>query len=435
MGTEAAEDVTRTLSARFSKDFQHQRALSNSPSELVGRDHNVGSDENFSDAQITRFWCTLRSRGRRSHEQGTTIRNAITWDSDDSGPAPLIAMQGITIPAMVGNPQLGGRRNRRQTLRRCQLANTAPTVTFAAPTSPVDGSATQTLTGTFSDDQGNDTATVTIAASLGTLGAVTKDDAAGTWEAEYTAPASTASEQTDTVTVTATDDGSLTDTASQNVTIRVTDLMPSLPPIFSQSATVGTAFSLTFSAATGGDPPLTYALSGNPAWLTLSGFTLSGTPDATGTHQVRVTVEDDDGDTAFRQFALTVSAAVDLMPSLPAIDDQTATVGTAFSLTFDAATSGDTPLSYSVSGNPAWLTLSTRTLSGTPTGTGTHTVTVTVTDDDGDTDTSSFTLTVSAAAVLLTLADFDVPSGHEEVDAALITSGLDNERLALQHRP
>ena len=41
---------------------------------------------------------------------------------------------------------------------------------------------------------------------------------------------------------------------------------------------------------------------------------------------------------------LTVAAAADLMPSLPAIDDQTATVGTAFSLTFDAATSGDAPV-------------------------------------------------------------------------------------------
>ena len=306
------------------------------------------------------------------------------------------------------------------------VTNTAPTVTFTAPTSPVDGSATQTLTGTFSDPEGNDTATITIAASLGTAGAVTKDDAAGTWEADYTAPASTSSAQTDTVTVTATDDGALTDTASQDITINATDLMPSLPPIFSQSATVGTAFSLTFSAATGGDPPLTYALSGNPAWLTLSGFTLSGTPTATGTHQVRVTVEDDDGDTDFRQFALTVSAAADLTPSLPAIANQTATVGTAFSLTFNAATSGDTPLDYSVSGNPAWLTLSGLTLSGTPTGTGTHTVTVTVTDDDGDTDAQSFTLTASAAAVLLTLADFDVPSGHDEVDVALITSGLDN---------
>ena len=212
---------------------------------------------------------------------------------------------------------------------------------------------------------------------------------------------------------------------SGTITTAAVDLMPSLPTIFSQSATVGTAFSLTFSAATGGDPPLTYSLSGNPAWLTLSGFTLSGTPDATGTHQVRVTVEDDDGDTAFRAFILTVSAAADLTPSLPAIANQSATVGTVFSLTFSAATGGDTPLAYTVSGNPAWLTLSDRTLSGTPTATGTHTVEVTVEDDDGDTDSDSFTLTVSAAAVLLTLADFVVPSGHDEVDAALITSGLD----------
>ena len=87
---------------------------------------------------------------------------------------------------------------------------------MAAPTSPVDGSATQTVTGTF---QTTIKATIPplspLRPRLGTLGAVTKDDAAGTWEADYTAPASTASEQTDTVTVTATDDGALTDTASQ----------------------------------------------------------------------------------------------------------------------------------------------------------------------------------------------------------------------------
>ena len=67
-------------------------------------------------------------------------------------------------------------------------------------------------------------------------------------------------------------------------------------------------------------------------------------------------------------------------------------------LTFDAATSGDTPLSYSVSGNPAWLTLSNRTLSGTPTATGTHTITVTVEDDDGDTDDDTFVLTTTSAS-------------------------------------
>ena len=69
------------------------------------------------------------------------------------------------------------------------------------------------------------------------------------------------------------------------------------------------------------------------------------------------------------------------MPSLPAIADQSATVGTAYSLTFAAATGGDTPLAYSVSGNPAWLTLSGQTLSGTPTAVVTSTIIVTVTDN------------------------------------------------------
>ena len=86
------------------------------------------------------------------------------------------------------------------------------------------------------------------------------------------------------------------------------------------------------------------------------------------------------------------------MPSLPSIANQSATVGTVFSLTFAAATGGDTPLSYSVSGNPAWLTLSNRTLSGTPTATGTHTITVTVEDDDGDTDDDTFVLTTTSAS-------------------------------------
>ena len=103
-------------------------------------------------------------------------------------------------------------------------------------------------------------------------------------------------------------------------------------------------------------------------------------------------------------------------------------MGTAFSLTFDAATSGDTPLdpirSVVILLGLLFLLAHFQEL---PLRTGTHTVTVTVTDDDGDTDSRFvYVLTVSAAAVLLTLADFDVPSGHDEVDVALITSGLDN---------
>ena len=203
---------------------------------------------------------------------------------------------------------------------------------------------------------------------------------------------------TTTVTYTVEDDDGDTDSTTFNIVVSAADLMPSLPNIANQSATVGTSFSLIFNAATGGNTPLSYSVSGNPSWLTLSNRTLSGTPTATGTHTVTVTVTDNDNDTDTSSFTLTVSAAADLMPSLPSIANQSATVGTVFSLTFAAATGGDTPLSYSVSGNPAWLTLSNRTLSGTPTATGTHTITVTVEDDDGDTDDDTFVLTTTSAS-------------------------------------
>ena len=199
-------------------------------------------------------------------------------------------------------------------------------------------------------------------------------------------------------TFTVTDADGDTDTISFTITVNAADLMPSLPAIADQAATVGTAFSLTFSAATSGDPPLAYSVSGEPSWMSLVNRTLSGTPDAAATSTVTVTVTDDDGDTDTSGFDIVVSAQ-DLIPTLPAIADQTATVGIAFSLTFSAATGGDGALAYTASGNPSWLALSGRTLSGTPTATGTHTITVTVTDDDGDTDTASFDLVVSSAAV------------------------------------
>ena len=191
--------------------------------------------------------------------------------------------------------------------------------------------------------------------------------------------------------------------------------MPTAPTVANQTGTVGTTFSVTLPIGTGGDTPLTYSVSGEPSWASFNTTSriLSGIPNATGTTTVTYTVTDDDGDTDSDSFTLTVSAAADLMPTLPAIADQTATVGTAFSLTFNAATGGDTPLSYSVSGNPSWLTLSGLTLSGTPTAAGTPTVTVTVEDDDGDTASQSFTLTATLdlpgvpTSVSLTTIDHD----------------------------
>ena len=197
------------------------------------------------------------------------------------------------------------------------------------------------------------------------------------------------------VTIAYTDADGDSDTSSFDFVVAAADLMPIAPTIPDQTATVGTSYSQTLPVFSGGDGTLTYTAAPLPAGLNFNATTrlISGTPTTVETTTVVYEAEDDDGDTASVSFDISVGAA-DLLPTAAAIANQSATVGSAFSLTFDAATGGNTPLTYAVSGNPAWLTLSGRTLSGTPTATGTHTITITVTDSDGDTDTESFVLTV-----------------------------------------
>ena len=78
--------------------------------------------------------------------------------------------------------------------------------------------------------------------------------------------------------------------------------------------------------------------------------------------------------------------------------DQTYTVGTAIdALTLPEASSGNAPLSYSLTPSVPGLSFNAamRQLTGTPSTAGTYAMTYTVTDEDGDTDTLGFTITVN----------------------------------------
>ena len=216
---------------------------------------------------------------------------------------------------------------------------------------------------------------------------------------------------TTTVTYTVTDlDG---DADSSTFNIIVADLMPTAPDIGNQTGKVGDVFSVTLDAGTGGDPPLTYAVSGEPSWASFNTSTrvLSGTPTAAGTTTVTYTVTDDDGDDDSDTFDIVIAA--DLMPTAPTIAAQTGEVGMAFSVTLTAGTGGDLPLTYSVSGQPSWATFAsaTRVLSGIPDAAATTTITYTVTDDDGDADSSTFTITIAAADVEPTAPDIPNQTG------------------------
>ena len=210
------------------------------------------------------------------------------------------------------------------------------------------------------------------------------------------------------------------DLSNSFITFSVTIAAPGNgPPTFTapaaQTATVGTAFSLNL-APNASDPdsdPLTFSATGLPAGLAITAAGLvSGTPtDNVGSpFTVTITVDDGRGGTANGSFQLTVQAAsgpppppANQNPTIAALGSQTATVGTAFSVTVTASDPDSDPLTFSATGLPPELTMSTAgVISGTPTSTtgSPFTVAVTVNDGRGGTADASFQLTVNAAAAV-----------------------------------
>ena len=88
--------------------------------------------------------------------------------------------------------------------------------------------------------------------------------------------------------------------------------MPTLPTIADQAGTVGTAFSFALPDATGGNPPITYALTGTPpagiAYIVAT-RTLEGTPTAAETQPLTWSAIDADSDIVSRNFDIVVAAA------------------------------------------------------------------------------------------------------------------------------
>ena len=191
------------------------------------------------------------------------------------------------------------------------------------------------------------------------------------------------------------------DEASDVFTIAVEDdSTPTLAATSDQTWVKSNAVSLTLPAASNGNSPLTYSLGGDlPTGVSFNTTTrvLSGTPSATQTAaSYTYKVEDSDGDEASDVFTITVED--DTSPTLAATADQAWIKDTAVSLTLPAASSGNSPLTYSLAGDlPTGVSFNatTRVLSGTPSATQTATsYTYKVEDSDGDEASDVFTITV-----------------------------------------
>lgn len=158
--------------------------------------------------------------------------------------------------------------------------------------------------------------------------------------------------------------------------------------------------SATFTAG-GGTPAYTWSASGLPAGLTMStAGTLSGTPTTAGTHDVTVRVTDSAGASGTRVYRLIVAAA----PSITAPTSLAAAqVGVAHRTAAFTVSGGTSPYTWSATGLPAGLTMSSAgVISGTPTAetsSGAVTVTVTARDATSTAATRTYSLFVAAAAV------------------------------------
>jgi hypothetical protein len=207
-----------------------------------------------------------------------------------------------------------------------------------------------------------------------------------------------------TFTGTVTASNGVSPNATQNFSITVTT--GSQAPHFTDgpppsSATVGTAYSFTYTAS--GSPAPTFSVTSGslPTGLTLSAAgVISGTPTAAGTFTGTVMASNGVSPNATQNFTITVTSGSQAPHFTDGPPPSSATVGTAYSFTYSASGSPAPTFSVTSGALPGGLTLSAAgVISGTPIKPGTFTGTVTASNGVSPNATQNFTITVAASGL------------------------------------
>jgi len=168
-----------------------------------------------------------------------------------------------------------------------------------------------------------------------------------------------------------------------------------------QSNTEGNVIDLSVIASDVDNDTLTYSATGLPQQLSIDNGTgqISGSVIATGTFDVTLTVNDNNGGADSVNFTWLVDTIIaNILPTIDSIADQSNTEGDTINLTVTASdVDGDT-LTYSASGLPQLLSISSATgqITGTVNTVGSFNVIVTVNDTNSGTDSASFIWIVEA---------------------------------------
>ncbi|MGQ0384109.1 MAG: putative Ig domain-containing protein [Gammaproteobacteria bacterium] len=181
------------------------------------------------------------------------------------------------------------------------------------------------------------------------------------------------------------------------------------PPVISGapplSVTEGQAYSFTPTASDPDGNPLSFSITGMPAWATFSSTNgrLSGTPGSgsAGSYaNIRITVSDGSLSAALAAFSITVLPA-NRPPTISGSPATAGREGIAWSFQPSASDPDGNALSYSIANRPAWATFDTGTgrLSGTPPAgsAGAYSgIVISVSDGALSASLPAFTLTVAA---------------------------------------
>jgi len=205
-----------------------------------------------------------------------------------------------------------------------------------------------------------------------------------------------------TITLVVTDDKGATD--STNVNLTVTNLPPVADAGINQTVTVGSPVTLSANNSSDNDGTIDSYLWESSGFNDVTLKTFTTTSLSEGTHNFKLTVRDNDGDTHSDNVTIIVTSAPNTAPTVDAGSNQTIEEGDILTQDANATDSDGSIISYiwQEGGTDLGTTnpLSINSLSA-----GVHTISVTVTDDGGAIASDTFSVVVNASTNVAPIAN------------------------------